>query len=111
MRDVQSKFRRTLMVPSLALGQACLGVASMVYYHFRLFIPRAAAVQKAEGLAGGYSFGNDLYQIWITTRSGYSTPVLTAVRPLQVRKGTLFLAFGSLTSPRASPDVHILVRL
>jgi len=68
MRDVQSKFRPTLMVPSLALGLACLGAASMLYYHLRLFIPRAAAVQKAEGLAGGYSFGNDLYQIWITTR-------------------------------------------
>ncbi len=40
----------------------------MLYYHEALFIPRAAAVQKAEGLGNGYLFGNDLYQIWITAR-------------------------------------------
>src|SRR5215469_1939825 len=61
-------FRRTQIAPALALALACLGTASMVYYHLCLFIPRAAAVEEAKGLAGGYAFGNDLYQIWITTR-------------------------------------------
>jgi len=61
-------FRRTQIAPALALALACLGTASMVYYHLCLFIPRAAAVEEAKGLGGGYSFGNDLYQIWITTR-------------------------------------------
>ena len=68
MPGLQHNFRRTQIVPALVLALACLGAASMVYYHLCLFIPRAAAVQETKGLGGGYSFGNDLYQIWITTR-------------------------------------------
>lgn len=40
----------------------------MIYYHQRLFMPRVEAVQTAEGLGNGYSFGNDFYQVWLTSR-------------------------------------------
>jgi len=57
---------------SLSLGLAfCLALiaaASMLYYHQALFIPRAREVQQSKGLANGYSFGNDFYQIWLTSR-------------------------------------------
>jgi hypothetical protein len=68
MPGLEYNFRRTPIVPALALALACLGAASMIYYHLCWFVPRAAAVQETKGLGGGYSFGNDLYQIWITTR-------------------------------------------
>lgn len=47
---------------------ALVGAASMLYYYFGYFIPRAAEVRAARELDGGYSFGNDLYQIWLTSR-------------------------------------------
>ena len=68
MPGLQYNVRRTQIVPALLLAVACLGAASMVYYHLCLFIPRAAAVQQTKGLGGGYSFGNDLYPTWISTR-------------------------------------------
>jgi hypothetical protein len=40
----------------------------MLYYHEALFMPRARAAQTARGLGNGYSFGNDFYQVWLTTR-------------------------------------------
>ena len=40
----------------------------MIYYHQRLFMPRVEAAQTAEGLGNGYSFGNDFYQVWLTSR-------------------------------------------
>jgi glycosyl transferase family 87 len=40
----------------------------MLYYHQALFIPRALTVASAEGLGNGYSFGNDFYQVWLTSR-------------------------------------------
>ena len=40
----------------------------MLYYHQALFIPRALAVENAKGLGNGYSFGNDFYQVWLTSR-------------------------------------------
>lgn len=40
----------------------------MLYYHESLFIPRAQEVSAARRLSGGYSFGNDFYQIWLTSR-------------------------------------------
>jgi hypothetical protein len=53
---------------TLALFLALLAAASMVYYHQTLFIPRVLAVEKAKGLGNGYSFGNDFYQVWLTSR-------------------------------------------
>lgn len=40
----------------------------MVYYHLGLFIPRALQVRTSIGLGNGYSFGDDFYPIWLTTR-------------------------------------------
>ena len=40
----------------------------MLYYHQALFMPRVVAVRTAEGLGNGYSFGNDFYQVWLTSR-------------------------------------------
>jgi hypothetical protein len=68
MADLQSEFRRTQVVPALALALACVGAASMVYYHLGLFIPRALQVRASIGLGNGYSFGDDFYPIWFTAR-------------------------------------------
>jgi hypothetical protein len=40
----------------------------MLYYHQRMFMPRVVAVRTAAGLGNGYSFGNDFYQVWLTSR-------------------------------------------
>jgi hypothetical protein len=40
----------------------------MIYYHQELFLPRAATALAAEGLGNGYSFGNDFYQVWLTSQ-------------------------------------------
>ena len=53
---------------ALALGLALVGAASMVYYQFGLFMPRVEKVRAVKLLAGGYSFGDDFYPIWLTSR-------------------------------------------
>src|ERR1700756_620741 len=53
---------------TLALCLALIGAASMLYYHQGLFMPRVLAVRAARGLDNGYAFGNDFYQVWITSR-------------------------------------------
>jgi len=59
----------TRAVPStLALFLALIGAASMLYYHQRLFMPRVVAVRVAAGLGNGYSFGNDFYQVWLSSQ-------------------------------------------
>lgn len=68
MPDLQSEFRRTQIIPALALALACIGAASMTYYHLGLFIPRMLQVRDSIGLGGGYSFGDDFYPIWLTAR-------------------------------------------
>jgi hypothetical protein len=40
----------------------------MLYYHQGLFIPRATEARATIGLGNGYSFGNDFYQVWLTSR-------------------------------------------
>jgi hypothetical protein len=52
---------------TLALLLALIAAASMLYYHQALFIPRVLAVENAKGLGNGYSFGNDFYQVWLTS--------------------------------------------
>lgn len=54
--------------PRLGLCLALLGAASMLYYHQRLFIPSVGAARAAQGLRNDYSFGNDFYQVWLTSR-------------------------------------------
>jgi Glycosyltransferase family 87 len=53
---------------TLALCLALIGAASMLYYHQGLFMPRVLAVRAARGLGNGYGFGNDFYQVWLTSR-------------------------------------------
>jgi hypothetical protein len=45
-----------------------IGAVSMIYYHQGLFMPRVVAVRMAAGLGNGYSFGNDFYQVWLTSQ-------------------------------------------
>jgi len=52
-----------LTIPIVVL--ASLG---MSYYHLGIFIPHAIATRTANGSRGGYSFGNDFYPIWLTSR-------------------------------------------
>jgi len=52
----------------LCLTLAVVGAASMLYYHLGLFMPRVEKAQAAKHLAGEYSFGNDFYPIWLTSR-------------------------------------------
>ncbi len=40
----------------------------MLYYHQGMFIPRVVAMRATNGLGNGYSFGNDFYQIWLSSR-------------------------------------------
>jgi hypothetical protein len=69
MADLPAEFRRTQIVPALALALACVGAASMVYYHLGLFIPRVLQVRASIGLGNGYSYGGDFYPIWLTARA------------------------------------------
>ncbi|HEV2469514.1 MAG TPA: glycosyltransferase family 87 protein [Candidatus Sulfotelmatobacter sp.] len=55
--------------PGLLLCLALIAAASMLYYHQALFIPRAQEAHRSRGLANGYSFGNDFYQIWLSSRA------------------------------------------
>jgi len=54
--------------PRFAVLLALLIAASMTYYHLGVFIPHAMEGRAAKGLDGGYSFGNDFYPIWLTSR-------------------------------------------
>jgi Glycosyltransferase family 87 len=45
------------------LSSVCVG-----YYFFELFLPAAHEGALSRELAGGYEYGNDFYQIWLTTQ-------------------------------------------
>jgi hypothetical protein len=68
MAALNSDTRSSPRVAAIALTLALLGSASMLYYHLGLFIPRALEARTAIGLGNGYSFGNDFYQVWLTSR-------------------------------------------
>jgi Glycosyltransferase family 87 len=53
---------------AIALCLALVGAASMIYYHVGLFMPRVMAARATKGLGNGYSFGDDFYPVWLTTR-------------------------------------------
>ena len=65
-RDLETRASSCFSV--LCLTLAVLGAASMVYYHLGLFMPRVEKAQAAKHLSGEYSFGNDFYPIWLTSR-------------------------------------------
>jgi hypothetical protein len=56
------------LFPIVALCLALIGSASMLYYHQGLFMPGVLRVRAASGLGNGFSFGNDFYQVWLTSR-------------------------------------------
>lgn len=58
-----------LRIRALALALACAGAASMLYYHFGVFVPHVLQIRASIGLGGGYSFGEDLYPIWLIERA------------------------------------------
>ena len=53
--------------PNLTLIAALLLAAGMLGFFFGLWLPASRRVMVREGLAGGFGFGNDFYQIWITS--------------------------------------------
>jgi len=58
----------TSRYPRLAVLLALFFAAGMAYYHVGLFLPRAMERAAARGLGRGYSFGNDFYPVWLTSR-------------------------------------------
>jgi hypothetical protein len=68
MASRDSEGRSSARFANLALCLAFVGAAAMIYYHQGLLVPRALAGRAAHHLDGGYSFGNDFYQIWLTSR-------------------------------------------
>src|SRR5579872_380351 len=54
--------------PALCLLVAVIGASSMVVYHLGFFIPRMLAVRSLNGGGNGYSFGDDFYPVWLTSR-------------------------------------------
>jgi hypothetical protein len=68
MASPDSDTRASSRFPALALALALVGAGAMLYYHLGLFIPRAVEARASIGLGNGYSFGNDFYQVWLTSR-------------------------------------------
>ncbi len=54
--------RETRILVVCLLWSLCVG-----YYFFGLLLPAAHLGAVARGQAGGYEYGNDFYQIWVTT--------------------------------------------
>lgn len=57
-----------MLRPRTVLIFVILLAASMGYYHLALFVPRVMDQRTAQGFGNGYSFGDDLYPIWLTSR-------------------------------------------
>jgi len=80
----------------LALLLSC----GMIYYHLGIYLPHAIQRRVEIGLGGGYSFGDDFYPIWLTSRAAlqqHSNPY-TAESTHLIQLGI----FGrSLDPPRA----------
>jgi hypothetical protein len=60
--------RRISWFSTIAVILALAGSGAMLYYHVGLFLPRMLAVRAASGAGNGYSFGDDFYPVWLTTR-------------------------------------------
>lgn len=54
--------------PRHPLALLLLLALGMEYYFFAVLIPRTRELQYLHNQAGGYSYGNDFFQIWVTTR-------------------------------------------
>jgi Glycosyltransferase family 87 len=51
-----------------ALIFASIGAGAMVYYHLGFFMPSILEARALHGGGNGYSFGDDFYPVWLTTR-------------------------------------------
>lgn len=74
----------------------------MLYYHLGIFIPRAREMSAARGLSNGYAFGNDFYQVWLTSRESLRErrDPYSAEMTLEIQKGL----FGRPLDPHLSTD-------
>ena len=74
----------------------------MLYYHLGMFIPRAREMSAARGLGHGYAFGNDFYQVWLTSREALRErrDPYSAEMTLEIQKGL----FGRPLDPHLSTD-------
>jgi glycosyl transferase family 87 len=73
----------------VALSFALVGAACLDYYHLGLFIPRMLQVRASIGLGNGYSFGDDFYPIWITSRAAHvdHADIYSAAMTRQIQTG------------------------
>jgi hypothetical protein len=67
-----------------------------------MFIPRAREMSAARGLGNGYAFGNDFYQVWLTSRESLRERLdpYSAEMTLDIQKGL----FGRPLDPHLSTD-------
>lgn len=74
----------------------------MLYYHLGMFIPRSREMSAARGLGNGYAFGNDFYQVWLTSREALRErrDPYSAEMTLEIQKGL----FGRALDPHLSTD-------
>jgi len=74
----------------------------MLYYHLGIFVPRAREMSAARGLGNGFAFGNDFYQVWLTSRESLRErrDPYSAEMTLDIQKGL----FGRPLDPRRSTD-------
>jgi glycosyl transferase family 87 len=63
MHDPPGKASKTALIVVLLLS------SSMAYYHLGVFLPHFIGLRAARGLVGQYSFGDDFYPIWLTSRA------------------------------------------
>src|SRR5215831_14741937 len=68
MAATESRSEASSRIAILALSFGLLGAGCMVYYHLGLFMPRVLEVNASKHMAGGYSFGNDFYPVWLTAK-------------------------------------------
>ncbi len=104
MPSIRALAPATRRLSTLALFLALLGAASMLYYHQALFIPRVLAIENAKGLANGYSFGNDFYQVWLTARQ-WMRPYSDLYGPEMTREIQIGLHGRSLDHSRPGDPV------
>ncbi len=71
----------------------------MLVYHLGFFIPRMLAVKAASGYGNGYSFGDDFYPIWLTTRH-FTADLYSSEVTRSVQKGL----FGRALDPNNPKD-------
>jgi hypothetical protein len=101
MSTFNSLPHRSPRIIVLALSLSIVGTASMLHYYFDLFIPRALEVLASKGLGNGYSFGNDLYQVWLTS---HASPHLRDLYSPEMTRAIQTGLYGRPLDPRLPSD-------